>query len=144
MKGETRAMVQAGGALHSACCFKCVPDHRLGATRFAHHHRDARKPSHANERSYVKRTRHTLEGAAAKTRFGRKSLCTKQIFLGKGRGMRLPAGPGGGTPNAKRRTPNAFPYFWRRAPRPLGRVYLMGRFFGSIFVIPVPFLSSRI
>lgn len=30
------------------------------------------------------------------------------------------------------------------AVRPLGRVYLMGRLLGSIFVTPVPFLSSRI
>jgi hypothetical protein len=64
-------------------------------------------------------------------------------------GMRLPSGPGGGPPTTRSTRSTLaqgwpFHYFGRRAPRPLGRVYLMGRFFGSIFVIPVPFLSSRI
>jgi hypothetical protein len=59
--GETRAMVQAGGALHSACCVECVLDQRLGATRFVHQSRDAPKTVPRHERLYVK-------GPAARSR----------------------------------------------------------------------------
>ena len=50
--------------------------------------------------------------------------------------------------NRNLRNLRIFIYQWFRldlaVARPLGRVYLMGRLLGSIFVTPVPFLSSRI
>jgi len=78
-----------------------------------------------------------VQGSRSKQkRFRPETLRVEQIVLGRGTRN---------APTAYCLLLTALSYlrFAFADPRP-GRVYLMGRFLGSIFITPVPFFSSRI